>query len=757
MSNDYGTSAPSNKKKRNGREEDVFDGNSLWDAPEFEPQRSGLETPPVTLGYSGEGWTQGMAQGMATQNPEPALTFSAEFYFQQQERANALNQSGDMKVEGQDSNKMLMEYNNANMQVQVSTNNNQMQFSNSMQPQQSQFPQFNLNALQSQFPQSVQYQFQSYSQQSGSSPYGQFNAQSNFPHTIHTMPFTMTSHPDFVTTHSSASQTSSFNHFTPPANTYLSTNNQLNMFAAQQQSNQQGSVHSPSHQSSTPFVLHSSTPPMSPSLPVQFGLSMEVESAKTLNQFKPSENAQTIATLTQGIQQHKSKIAQLRAMQSQAFQSHGNELTAQLNQLGQNYEAIVGEMQAVIDSLNKLFNYRLLDASELYSLLTLKGDIELELKQMEVLMIECHNKPRTVALSLFITKQPFPKSFRQTQHIDGLTIKIITGTQNKIQTLGNCRAEVVDGANCKSKTGSATCTGNQAEFTDGVAEFSTLAFTVGTRKKPVQLKFVVDVYTTDNITIPIESNVSEKIIIKTNENQYTESEGILLKHEIFTGMSDSATWFRFANSFQNRYVLATKQDRQRPKRPLSPQDLFYIYLSKFSTQSTLPNEKTMISGNAYDAFWNWFGPVLYRLRYQRHLLPLWLSGYICGFVGKLESEKILENASRGAFLIRFSEQRAGELAIAYIPIDEGNDLHNTPSPIQGRVRHYLLQSDDIHAAKKTLPDFLGKCSNLSHIVQVVVDPSKGRVFQQIRKDYVLSDYYSKVGKQDIIPGYEKQL
>lgn len=74
-----------------------------------------------------------------------------------------------------------------------------------------------------------------------------------------------------------------------------------------------------------------------------------------------------------------------------------------------------------------------------------------------------------------------------------------------------------------------------------------------------------------------------------------------------------------------------------------------------------------------------------------------------------------------------------------------------------RVRHYLLQADDIYAAKKTLPDFLGKCYNLSHIVQVFHDPVRGRVYQQIRKDIVLGEYYSKVGKQDIIPGYEKQL
>jgi hypothetical protein len=65
---------------------------------------------------------------------------------------------------------------------------------------------------------------------------------------------------------------------------------------------------------------------------------------------------------------------------------------------------------------------------------------------------------------------------------------------------------------------------------------------------------------------------------------------------------------------------------------------------------------------------------------------MWNNGLICGFIGislartssyfigKSETERVLENASPGAFIIRFSEQRAGQLAIAYIPLNANYDL-----------------------------------------------------------------------------------
>jgi len=105
----------------------------------------------------------------------------------------------------------------------------------------------------------------------------------------------------------------------------------------------------------------------------------------------------------------------------------------------------------------------------------------------------------------------------------------------------------------------------------------------------------------------------------------------------------------------------------------------------------------------------------YRIHYQPHLCPLWVRGLICGFISRVEAEAILENASRGAFIIRFSEQCPGQFAIAYVPIDD-NPSSNGPfgamanmggntSTGQGRVRHYLLQRDDIFGAKKRLQTF----------------------------------------------------
>jgi len=156
----------------------------------------------------------------------------------------------------------------------------------------------------------------------------------------------------------------------------------------------------------------------------------------------------------------------------------------------------------------------------------------------------------------------------------------------------------------------------------------------------------------------------------------------------------------------------------------------------------------------------------YRIHYQPHLCPLWVRGLICGFISRVEAEAILENASRGAFIIRFSEQCPGQFAIAYVPIDD-NPSSNGPfgamanmggntSTGQGRVRHYLLQRDDIFGAKKTLADFLGSARNFSHIVQIVDHPTEGRIFQQCDKNAHLCEFYSKRGADNTF-GYENRL
>lgn len=42
------------------------------------------------------------------------------------------------------------------------------------------------------------------------------------------------------------------------------------------------------------------------------------------------------------------------------------------------------------------------------------------------------------------------------------------------------------------------------------------------------------------------------------------------------------TWCKFANALQRRYLIATKQDRQAPLRPLALQDMNYIFQAKFN-------------------------------------------------------------------------------------------------------------------------------------------------------------------------------
>jgi len=181
--------------------------------------------------------------------------------------------------------------------------------------------------------------------------------------------------------------------------------------------------------------------------------------------------------------------------------------------------------------------------------------------------------------------------------------------------------------------------------------------------------------------------------------------------------------------------MATKQDLQKPRRPLSLQDLNYIFHIKFAHDNSLiPAKDTMITEKQFDKFWEWFGPGLHKIRYQRHLCPLWERGLICGFISRSEADKVLMNATPGTFLIRLSERCPGQFAIAYVCQDA-----QTSEP---KIRHYLVQPDDVFGAKKTLPDFLGQARNFTHLVQINTCNDK-RVYRQCDKNATLGEFYAK--------------
>lgn len=69
-----------------------------------------------------------------------------------------------------------------------------------------------------------------------------------------------------------------------------------------------------------------------------------------------------------------------------------------------------------------------------------------------------------------------------------------------------------------------------------------------------------------------------------------------------------------------------------------------------------------------------FGPMLHKIRYQRHINGLWARGFICGFLNRDEVNAVLGNEQIGTFLIRFSERNPGAFVIAYVAIEEGNSI-----------------------------------------------------------------------------------
>jgi hypothetical protein len=427
---------------------------------------------------------------------------------------------------------------------------------------------------------------------------------------------------------------------------------------------------------------------------------------------------------------------------------------------------IINKHEMLRQQLENLRAHVLLLPVELSLLNQLRLELSLQMKQLQLYHIELegYTHSRTtqsfvVPAALVITQQPFPKSVKQNKPVDdGIYVRLLTGAACAIWPADAVVASVVSepapapvttasgrtkkSTNSSSKEETHTVHNNQKMMDSGTAIFDSLTFPQGSRKKTLSLKFSVTVNcsrplgnSTENYTCLIESDLSQPFIVKTNENQWDEAEGSLLKAEAFGPRSD-IPWFQLCNSLQRRYLMATKQDPLKPLRPLTSQDFNYLYSVKFCTQGSnvAPNEHTMVSGKAYDEFWLWFGPGLHKIRYQRHLCILWQQGYLCGFLQRDEAVKVLSGAPFGSFLIRLSERAKGSFAIAYVAVE--ND--------QLAVCHYLITQDDVFGPKKTLPDFLSTRKSLMHLTQVVTDNETGnRIFRLCDKDVVLQEYYSK--------------
>ncbi|XP_069716831.1 signal transducer and activator of transcription 4 isoform X3 [Phaenicophaeus curvirostris] len=116
--------------------------------------------------------------------------------------------------------------------------------------------------------------------------------------------------------------------------------------------------------------------------------------------------------------------------------------------------------------------------------------------------------------------------------------------------------------------------------------------------------------------------------------------------------------------------------------------------------------KEHLPGKSF-TFWVWLEAILDLIK--KHILPLWIDGYVMGFVSKEKERILLKDKTPGTFLLRFSESNLGGITFTWV-----DQLENVSKPSDGGGKGYvpsvfipvskiLNDSTDPHSPSDLLP------------------------------------------------------
>eukprot|EP01104_Vermistella_antarctica_P020405 TRINITY_DN870_c3_g1_i1.p1 TRINITY_DN870_c3_g1~~TRINITY_DN870_c3_g1_i1.p1 ORF type:complete len:636 (-),score=147.18 TRINITY_DN870_c3_g1_i1:39-1946(-) len=452
----------------------------------------------------------------------------------------------------------------------------------------------------------------------------------------------------------------------------------------------------------------------------------------------PSEHALVLQGMISALAESDSCLLSLYELQRQTAAQPSPESCALVERTtAKTHE----ELQATMRNLTVLYDSYYLDPQQLGMWLHIFDRITIQRNKVELVYNELQYvlrclKPESAAGSemrplamLSITKQPFPKVLPQNEQIEGesLQLSLLLSPSVRLVEAGKVQAAMLLETTLQGKGADQKLLEHheQALDTESLSVQFPLTFLKGTRKSRAVLKFGVVVNTkfgNQNIPATVESEASRPLIVMTNQKQWEACAGTVLRKEAFREHLE-ISWQRYANALQAMFLSATRQDLNHPTRPLTTLDLAYFNLRYFDGQRVIQN-------GSFDMFWKWFGRCLQVLRYQRHIQSLWAAGLIYGFVSRDQVIEALRGKPAGTFLIRFSENHSGQFGISYVA--DG-----------AKVKHYLVQPNDIAAAKITICDFLRDKGQFAMVLQGVPDIKTGGLQTRIvPKDSAFSSYYS---------------
>ncbi|NXS50195.1 STAT4 protein, partial [Balaeniceps rex] len=122
---------------------------------------------------------------------------------------------------------------------------------------------------------------------------------------------------------------------------------------------------------------------------------------------------------------------------------------------------------------------------------------------------------------------------------------------------------------------------------------------------------------------------------------------------------------------------------------LSWQFSSYVGRGLNSEQLNMLAEKLMgktehLPGKSF-TFWVWLEVILDLIK--KHILPLWIDGYVMGFVSKEKERILLKDKTPGTFLLRFSESNLGGITFTWVDQLENGDVtfHSVEPYNKGRL------------------------------------------------------------------------
>ncbi|XP_003406211.1 signal transducer and activator of transcription 4 isoform X1 [Loxodonta africana] len=94
--------------------------------------------------------------------------------------------------------------------------------------------------------------------------------------------------------------------------------------------------------------------------------------------------------------------------------------------------------------------------------------------------------------------------------------------------------------------------------------------------------------------------------------------------------------------------------------------------------------KEHLPGKSF-TFWIWLEAILDLIK--KHILPLWIDGYIMGFVSKEKERLLLKDKMPGTFLLRFSESHLGGITFTWVDHSESGEVrfHSVEPYNKGRL------------------------------------------------------------------------